>query len=117
MKSQEIKKLLTGSLDNDSESAAISRQIEDAGISYKFSENFTERVLDRIFGTGSAIVHENEFLKRMNIAFYRIALTGMAAIVLMLISILIGQGSFSIDSFLGLSDGYDESLICLLTGN
>jgi hypothetical protein len=117
MKSQEIKKLLIRSLDNDCESAEISRQIEDAGISYKFSEAFTERVLDRIYNAGSAIVNEKEFLRSMNIAFYRIAFTGIAAIVLMLISILIGQGTFSLDSFLGLSDSYDESLICLLTGN
>jgi hypothetical protein len=27
------------------------------------------------------------------------------------------DGSLSLNSFLGLSDNYDESIVCLLTGN
>jgi hypothetical protein len=53
----------------------------------------------------------------MNLAFYRVAITGIAAIVVLLISIFIMEGSFSFNSFLGLKDNYSESIICLLTGN
>jgi len=34
-----------------------------------------------------------------------------------LISIFVIQGSLSFDSFLGLGDSYDESIVYLLTGN
>ena len=61
--------------------------------------------------------HEVEFVKYMNFAFYRIALTGVAAIVILLISIFFMEGSLSLNSFLGISNNYDESIVCLLTGN
>jgi hypothetical protein len=53
----------------------------------------------------------------MNIAFYRIALTGVAAIVLLLISIFLSEGSLSFNTFLGMGESYDESIVYLLTGN
>jgi len=60
---------------------------------------------------------EMEFVRSWNLAFYRIALTGVAAIVVLLLSIYIMEGSVSFNSLLGLSDNYDESIVCLLTGN
>ena len=60
---------------------------------------------------------EVEFVKYMNFAFYRIALTGVAAIVILLISIFFYGRISSLNSFLGISNNYDESIICLLTGN
>jgi hypothetical protein len=53
----------------------------------------------------------------MSSVFYRIALTGVAAIAILLISIFLMEGSLSFNSFLGLSDNYSESIVCLLTGN
>jgi hypothetical protein len=46
-----------------------------------------------------------------------VALTGVAAIVILLISIFFVEGSISLNSLLGIGDTYDESIICLLTGN
>jgi len=117
MKATMIKELLIKSLDSDADPRDISRKLEDAGISYNFSSDFSDKVLSRISAAGSAKVRELEFVKGFNYAFYRIALTGVAAIVILLISIFLMQGSLSFDSFLGLSDSYDESIICLLTGN
>jgi len=117
MNSNEIKKLLISSLKPDTGSGDIFRQLENEGISYDFSENFDERVLGRIFSAPSAESRKVEFLKSMNFAFYRIALTGVAAIVVLLISIFLMEGSLSFNSFLGLSDSFDESIVCLLTGN
>jgi hypothetical protein len=117
MNTQDIKKLMIGSLNEDADTAEISRQLEKAGITYDFSHNFGDKVLNNLFSAGISIGREVEFVKYMNFAFYRIALTGVAAIVLLLISIFIMEGSLTLNSFLGLSDNYNESIVCLLTGN
>jgi hypothetical protein len=117
MKNSELKELLIRSLDIESDPVKASDKIKEAGVTYRFKEGFRDRVLDRIFSAGDTVVREIEFVRNLNIVFYRIALTGVAAIVLLLISIFIVQGSLSFDSFLGLGSNYDESILCLLTGN
>jgi hypothetical protein len=117
MKASEIKNMLISSLDKDSDPSFVSRKLEDEGVTYDFNKGFGDKVLGRIFSTGITVTREIEFVKSMNFAFYRIALTGVAAIVLLLISIFLMEGSLSFNSFLGLSDSYDESIVCLLTGN
>lgn len=117
MKISDLKELLIRSLDNESDPEKASARIEEAGVAYRFSEGFRDRILDRIYTIGDTVVREVEFVRNLNNVFYRIALTGAAAIVVLLISIFIMQGSLSFDSFLGLGNGYDESILCLLTGN
>jgi len=117
MKLTELKSYLITSLDSDLEPGELIRVMEDADISYKFNEGFTEKVLDRIYSVKSVTTADSVYFKSMNLVFYRVVLTGIAAIVLMMVSILFGQGSISVDSFLGLGDAYDESIICLITGN
>ena len=117
MNSSEIKKLLISSLDIKSDPGEVARKLEEEGISYDFSKNFYDKVLGRLYYAGLTITNEIAFVKSMNIAFYRIALTGVAAIVILLISIFLMEDSLSFNSFLGLKDGYDESIVCLLTGN
>jgi len=117
MKNSDLKELLIRSLDKESDPEKASGKIEEAGVSYRFKEGFRDRVLDRIYSAGDTVVREIEFVRSLNSVFYRIALTGVAAIVLLLISIFIVQGSLSFDSFLGLGNGNDESILCLLTGN
>ncbi len=117
MKASEIKKMLIRSLDSDSDTGEFSRMLGDAGISYDFSNGFSDRVIQKITAGGARVISQSEFLRNMNFVFYRIALTGVAAIIILLISIFLMEGSLSLDSFLGLGDTYDESIICLLTGN
>jgi hypothetical protein len=117
MDASEIKKLIISSLNADTNTVEVSRKLEEEGISYNFSHNFGDKVLNKLFSAGLTINREVEFVKYMNFAFYRIALTGVAAIIVLLISIFLMQGSLSLNSFLGLSDSYDESIVCLLTGN
>jgi hypothetical protein len=117
MKILDLKELLIRSLDKESDPEKASAKIEEAGVAYRFSEGFRDRILNRIYTAGDAVVREVEFVRNLNNVFYRIALTGVAAIVVLLISIFIMQGSLSFDSFLGLGNGYDESILCLLTGN
>jgi hypothetical protein len=117
MNTSEIKKLMISSLNEDADTVEVSGKLRDEGISYQFSHTFGDKVLNKLFYAGIAVTREVEFVKYMNFAFYRIALTGVAAIVILLISIFLMQGSLSFNSFLGLSDNYDESIVCLLTGN
>lgn len=117
MKPAEIKELIINSLSQDLPSEESWKRLEEAGVNYSFSKNFCNKVLDRIFNAGITINREVEFIRTMNFAFYRIALTGVAAIVILLISIFLMEGSLSFNSFIGLSNGYDESIVCLLTGN
>jgi len=117
MNSTEIKKFLSSALKSDADPAEISARLAEEGISYDFSSDFTDKVLGRIYSSGKIITREVDFLKSLNFAFYRIALTGVAAIVVLLISIFLMEGSLSFNSFLGLSDSYDETMVSLLTGN
>jgi hypothetical protein len=117
MNSSEIKNLLISSLESDADLVETSILLEKEGISYDFSKNFKDKVLDKIFTAGLTISHEMDYLKTLNFVFYRIAITGIAAIVLLLISIYLKEGSLSLNSFLGITDNYNESIISLLTGN
>jgi type II secretory pathway component GspD/PulD (secretin) len=117
MNKSEIKKLIISSLNADADTVEVSGKLEKEGISYNFSGNFSDRVLNKLFSAVLTVNREVEFVRYMNFAFYRIALTGVAAIIVLLISIFLREGSFSFNSFLGLSDNYDESIVCLLTGN
>ena len=117
MKPVHIKELIINSLSADLNTEDTMRKLEEAGVSYSFSEGFRDKVLDRIFTAAVTVNRENEFVRSMNSIFYRIALTGVAAIAILLISIFLMEGSLSLNSFLGLGDTYDESIVCLLTGN
>jgi hypothetical protein len=117
MKHSEIKKRMISSLDSEINTEGFFAELEEEGVSYEFSNDFSETVINKVFGNRKAETKEVEFVRSMTLVFYRIALTGVAAIVLMLISIFLMEGSLSFNSFLGLGNSYDESTICLLTGN
>ena len=112
-----IKDLMIRSLDNESDAGDLSRRLEEEGVLFNFSSHFKDKVLNKLFSAGLTINREIENIKYMNLIFYRIAFTGIAAIALLLISIYLMEGSLSLNSFLGLSDNSNESIICLLTGN
>jgi hypothetical protein len=116
MKRSEIKNLIIRSMESDVAQEDIARQLEEEGVSYNFRKGFSDRVIDAILTPVLAVKREAEFVRNLNYAFYRIALTGVAAIVLLMISIFLMEGSLSLNSFLGISDTYDESIVCILTG-
>jgi hypothetical protein len=111
----EIKKLMNNSLGANPGGSA--RELEEAGVIYDFSQGFTGRVIDRIFSRDVRVAKQIEFSKYLNLAFSRIAVTGIAAIVLLLISIFLMEGDLSFNSLLGISDSQTESIVCLLSGN
>lgn len=117
MNLSKIKHLIISSLNPETDTGKHAVLLEEEGVSYSFSEGFSDKILLKISKPVLAVKRELEFVKYMNLAFYRIALTGVAAIVVLLISIFLMEGSLSFNSFLGLSDSYDESIVCLLTGN
>lgn len=117
MKPSELKSLIIGSLDEKNDPKTASEKLEEEGISYDFGNGFSQRVIERIFSAPEAIVREIEFVKSMRFIFNRVALTGVAAIILLLISIFLAEGSLSVNSFLGIGNSSDESLVYLLTGN
>ena len=117
MKSSEIKELIINSLSADNNSEDTMRKLEEAGVNYSFSKDFPDRVLDRIFSAAVSVNQEIDYIRSMSTIFYRIALTGVAAIVFLLISNFLMEGSLSFNSMVGLTNNYDESIVCLLTGN
>jgi hypothetical protein len=117
MNLSELKKLLINSLNKDNDPQKINEILMGQGLSYDFSPNFTEKVLNRIFAPKSERLKELEFLRYLNFAFSRIFLTGVAAIVALLLSIFLMEGSISFNSILGMGDTYDEGIVYLLTGN
>jgi len=116
MNSSEIKKLMISSLEDGTDNSALSSELQKV-LGYDFREGFEERVLGRISGEGTVPELQYEADRNLSLAFYRIALTGVAAIVFLTLSIFLNEGSLSFDSFLGLNDVYSESIVCLLTGN
>jgi hypothetical protein len=117
MKPSEIKELIISSLDSHADPGEASGRLEDEGLSFDFNTGFTNKVLDKITSSALVINRKVEFVKSMNFVFSRIAITGVAAIIVLLISIFLMEGSLSFNSFLGISDSYDESIVSLLTGN
>lgn len=118
MNKKEIKDLIIKSLDPETDTSSFPEKLGENGPLFSFSSDFTGKVLDRLTsGQMSAVVRDIEFIRGLNSAFYRIALTGVAAIIILLISIIISEGSLSLNSFLGMGNDVDETIICLLTGN
>lgn len=116
MKLNNIKELLRRSLDPSASVGDIPEQLGKEGVSIDFRSDFNDRISSRIFGTGAVLNIERERVRTLNYVFTRIALTGVAAILILLISIFLTEGYLSLDSFLGLNDTAEESMVFLLTG-
>ncbi len=117
MKPTRVKEIISDALSAGKDTTGMMKELEDAGANYSFSYGFRDKVIDRIYSASLTVNREVDMVRSMNTVFYRIALTGAAAIIIMLISIFLSQGSLSFNSFLGLSDNYNESIVCMLTGN
>jgi hypothetical protein len=117
MKTSDIKKLIISSLDSGNDAGEYAGKLEKEGVTFSFSNEFRDQVIEKIFSARIILKHETEYLKNLNFVFRRIAISGVAAIIVLLISIFIMEGKISVNSFLGLKDSFDESIVCLLTGN
>lgn len=81
---------------------------------YSFSQGFRERVLGKIGIEKMPVYLRPDFLRSLDIGFKRVALSGVAAILILISSILLSQGSLSYDTLLGIDSNVDDSLISLL---
>ncbi|HLN21730.1 MAG TPA: hypothetical protein VK213_11615 [Bacteroidales bacterium] len=115
MKASEIKKLMIEALGNDHDEAT--KLINSEVVSYDFRNGFKGRVLEKLFSEETKLTREIEFSRFLSIAFSRIALTGVAAIVILLLSLFLSEGSLSFNAILGLTDLQNEDMVLLLTGN
>ena len=113
MNNAELKKLALKSLTediSDSERAIIkSELITD----YRFSDKFKERVIDIIDNNGLSLF-DYDFVLKLNSLFKRVAITGMVAIIALIVSIFISQGTLSIDTIIGIDTTVDDGLLSLL---
>jgi hypothetical protein len=117
MNNQDLKDLIIRSLNAESDPLEAKNSIESAGVHFEFSKGFAGKVMSRIYSARTAVLKESEFVRNLTLVFYRVAVPGIAAIIILLLSIILMQGSFSFNSLLGLGSNNEESIICLLTGN
>lgn len=81
---------------------------------YSFKSDFRDRVIDRIEDKSLFSNVESDFFRSFNSLFTKVALTGMIAILLLIVSLAVSQGSLSYDTLLGMDATIDEGLISLL---
>ncbi len=79
-----------------------------SGYSPRFSQGFSGRILENVFAD-SAESNNLYFL------FKRFALSGVAAIIILLVSVYLTDGSFSLNALLGLSDLTTDNLLLALS--
>jgi hypothetical protein len=114
MKKEGLKELLLRSLTEEITEKDRKLLEEKAIPEYKFSSSFSEIAMSRIAGGMAGTSMRPEKLRMWNKAFVRIALSGAAIIIILIVSILLTQGSLSYDTLLGLDSSVDEGLVSLL---
>ena len=102
-------KSLTGDISPGEREALEMYAIPD----YRFRSDFRERLLAGIFSAGSS-VRNIDFFRSLDRIFLKTVLTGAAAIALLVITLLMTQGSLNFDTILGFDSSIDEGLISLL---
>ena len=107
---------MMSSLGEGPDSVMASSRLREDVISYDFSDDFSGKVLAGIYSPDMPSVKQMEFTRYLGIAFSRIAISGVAAIILLLISIFLMEGNLSFNSILGIGDSDAESIVCLITG-
>ena len=117
MKPTELLNLIEQNMLPEARAGDLRSRLEDAGVNYTFQTGFTERVIDRIFAQAIVVNRQLDFVRSLNNIFYRVAFAGVAAIIFLLISIFMMEGSLSFNSLVGISETVDENLITLLTAN
>ena len=112
-----MREMLLRSLTEDIDDRERSLIESEALPAYSFSNGFGERVMRRIGSSSLPVFMRPDFLRSFDLGFRRVALTGVAAIVIMVITMLVTQGSLSYDTLLGIDNQIDDSLISLLVDN
>lgn len=117
MKPAELLLLIESGLRSEGGSRHLHDRLRSEGVDYAFSKGFTDKVISKISEGVVVMNRQIDFVRSLNSIFYRVAFAGVAAIIVLLISIFISEGSLSFDSLVGISRDLDENLIGLLTIN
>lgn len=117
MKAEEIAKLIDEGLGGEKSPGYLRHRLREEGIDYTFSDGFTARVISNIYGGAIIINRQIDFMRSLNSVFYRVAFAGIAAIILLIISIFAAEGSINLNSLVGISESLDETIIGFLTDN
>ncbi|MCA1756952.1 MAG: hypothetical protein LC649_05790 [Bacteroidales bacterium] len=105
-----VLKVLTTDL-NEEEQGLLEREVVPA---YSFSNGFRDSVMERINNGTVSLGLRPDFLRSFNEIFRRVAVTGVAAIVVLIVIMFVSQGSISYDTLLGIDATIDDPLISLL---
>lgn len=81
---------------------------------YQFKHGFENRVMNRLNQPKNGFGIEFNFVKDLNRVFTRVAISGIAAIIILLISIYLTTGSVSLDSLSGAESYSEDNVISYL---
>jgi len=81
---------------------------------YSFNHGFKNRVMARIEEEKRPLILKSDFNRTLFSVFKRVALTGVAAIIILLLSIYLSDDSFSFNSFTGGDPYSDDNLVSYL---
>ncbi|HDZ40551.1 MAG TPA: hypothetical protein ENH59_02565 [Bacteroidetes bacterium] len=114
MEPEKIKDLFLRSLSSDidgNEREVLERELFT---DHRFSEGFGEKLMKKITSAKVLINGKHDLARSFDSIFMRVAIPAAAAVVILVISILLSQGSLSYDTLLGIDNEVDGVLISLL---
>lgn len=114
MKTEKLKGLLLRSLSTDLRSDEREILEKELLTDHKFSEGFHDRVMKRIASVKILVNGKRELIRSFDSVFMKVAIPGAAAVILLMLSLLLNQGSLSYDTLLGIDNEVDGVLISLL---
>ena len=82
--------------------------------SYSFSDGFHNRVMQAVSDEKKGKVISVNFARSFTIMFNRIAVAGVAVIVLLVISLYISHGSLNVNTFTGVDPVSQDNLVSVL---
>ena len=81
---------------------------------YSFSDDFQAKVMDRIAEESEPLILQPEFNRSLFTVFKRVALTGVAAILILFLSIYLSNDSFTLETLTGGDSYSDDNLVSYL---
>ncbi len=114
MKTGKLKDLLFRSLTSDLETDDRRVMEKELITDFRFREGFRERVMSQIISGKVPVNGKREIIRSFDTVFLRVAISGAAAIIILMFSLLISQGSLSYDTLLGIDNRVDDVLVSLL---
>ncbi|MDT8401220.1 MAG: hypothetical protein RQ743_05960 [Bacteroidales bacterium] len=101
---------LTAEISSDERTVLERRLLTD----HRFSKGFTEKIMKKIASAKILVNGKHDLVRSFDSIFLRVAIPAAAAVVILVISILLSQGSLSYDTLLGIDNEVDGMLVSLL---